>query len=70
MNPLAIISVISTVIQVAQAAIQAGKDAAPFINALRQTLGGTGEITQEQLDALEAQIDKLSDELDVPLPPE
>lgn len=72
MNPLAIIATIQTVIQVAQTAIQAGKDAAPFIVALKNTITGKKpeQITQEDLDELEARIDALSEEFQQPLPPE
>lgn len=65
----AILEAINMAIKVTQAVIQTGQDAAPFIAAIRQTFSGT-DVTQEQLDALEARIDALSAELQEPLPPE
>jgi hypothetical protein len=69
MDPLTIVSTISTVIKVAQAAVQAGKDAAPFIKAIYNTFAGKTEVTQADLDKLIAESDRLRVELHLPLPP-
>ncbi len=67
MNPIAIIGAIQTAISVAQAAIAAGKEVGPFITALKRFFSGE-EITQEDLDTLAAETDRLSAELQLPLP--
>lgn len=72
MDPITIISTILGVINVASKAIEFGKDAAPFIKAIIDQFEGKSpsEITQADLDALEAKVDALSAELQMPLPPE
>jgi hypothetical protein len=67
MSLASIVGTIGTVISVAQAAIQAGKDAAPFLAALKNYFS-KDEPTQEDLDALAAETDRLSAELQLPLP--
>lgn len=67
MNPIAIIGAIQTAISVAQAAIAAGKEVGPFIAALKRFFSGD-EVTQADLDALAAETDRLSAELQAPLP--
>ena len=72
MNPATILTTILGVIDAAKQAINLGEDAAPFISALYDQLSGktVDEITQADLDTLEAKVDALSDELQSPLPPE
>lgn len=65
----AIIQAIQSAISITEAVLRTAQDAAPFIAAIRDTFSGT-DVTQEQLDALEARIDALSAELQEPLPPE
>lgn len=65
----AIIAISTQVLTLANMAIQAGNDAAPFFAAFRK-LWAREEVTQEDLDALRAEVMKLADEFDLPLPPE
>lgn len=66
-----ILETIKTVISVANTAVQAGKDAAPYVTALYDTFTGKSpkEITQEDLDALRAQVNALHERFQEPLPP-
>lgn len=72
MDPTAIITVISQVIKLAvdvgPGVIKAVEDAAPFAEAIYHNLVSGQAVTPEQLTALEAQLQVLSDDLDVPLP--
>lgn len=69
MEIAAIVSVASGVYELAKLAIQAGKDAGPFFQLLVDKIGGKdpAEITQEQLDELAAESERLADELMLPL---
>jgi hypothetical protein len=73
MNPAAIIaaieSVLSTVVSIAPILIQAEKDLSPFAEAIYGIMAGTN-VTDAQLATLKAQVQALSDELQVPLPPD
>lgn len=73
MNASAIIDLISKVIQTAVSVgptvIQTVEDAAPFAKAIYDNLVSGTAVTQAQLDALEARLTELSDELQQPLPP-
>lgn len=70
MDPLTIVASINAAITLANAAIQAGRDAAPYAQAIYDNLLGDAEITQADLEALQARVDALSAELQAPLPPE
>lgn len=68
MDAATIIAAINTTMKVASAAIQLGKDAAPFAQAIYETIGGKKKVTQADLDALAARTDALSNELQQPIP--
>lgn len=69
MNAIAILAAVNSAITIANAAIKAGQDAAPFIQAIYDNITGKGDdVTQEDLDALAAQVDALYAELQLPLP--
>ena len=72
MDPLSIIAAINGAITLANAAVKIGQDAAPYVKALYDTVSGKApaDVTQADLDELEARIDALSDELQAPLPDE
>lgn len=71
MDPMTIIAGINSAITIANAAIKAGQDAAPFIQAIYNNITGKGgDVTQADLDALAAQVDSLYAQLQEPLPPE
>lgn len=70
MDAQAIIAVVTAVATAAKIAIEAGRDAAPYIDALYQTFTGKEEISEEELTALQERSDALSAELQAPLPPE
>lgn len=61
-------STLSSAINAIQAAEQAEQDIAPYVEAIAATFSGTVP-TQEQLDALDAQIVALDAQVDAPLPP-
>lgn len=69
-------AILDTISKVVKAAVDLGpgiikleEDARPFAEAIWNTLKGT-TITQTQLDALEAKITELSNQLQEPLPPD
>lgn len=62
-----ILGYINTAIALANAAIAAGRDAGPIVAAIKK-LFGKEEITQADLDELAAETDRLSAELQLPLP--
>lgn len=68
MNPQAIISTISLVIGLAAQAIELGRDAAPYAQALFDTFkGGTDDVSQEELDALVVRVTAMHNEFQEPL---
>lgn len=73
MDPVAIITLIAQIIQTAvkvgPTVIQTVEDAEPFAQAIYNHLVGK-EVTQADLDALEAQLKTLSDDFQTPLPPD
>jgi hypothetical protein len=70
MNPQAVIATINTIITIAGAAVQLGRDVTPFAQAIYDTFVGGREVSQEDLDNLQARVDALHAELQEPLPPE
>lgn len=74
MDALAIINLIATVIKTAvdltPAIIKTAEDAAPFAQAIYNSLIKGEKVTKEDLEALEARITELSNQLQKPLPPE
>lgn len=68
MDPATILALVTLGINAAKAAIDVGVDAAPFITALYDHITSKTTVTQADLTALEARIQALSDEFDVPLP--
>lgn len=70
MDILAILALVEKGLGVIQIAMQAGKDAAPAINALKDLLTGAknGTVTAEQLAATEAVLDQQIDEFNQDLP--
>lgn len=70
MDPTAIIALLTKTIGVATLAVQAGKDVAPYAKKLYDILFNKHDVTQEELDALEADIDRMSAELQKPIPEE
>jgi hypothetical protein len=73
MDVAAIITAVSTVIDTAvklgPTVIQTVEDAAPFAEAIVNSISGKKVVTQADLDAMTAQITALSAELQAPLPP-
>lgn len=69
-NPVDIISSLSSYMKTVSTAIQAGKDAAPFAKEIFDILVNKKVITQEDLDRLAARSDAISDEIQKELPPE
>lgn len=72
MDPITIFASINGILALANAAIEAGKDAAPYIQALYNTFSGKdiGEITEAELAELQAKVDALHADIQEPLPPE
>lgn len=74
MDTAAIITLISkviqTAVQVGPTVIQTIEDAAPFARAIYDNLIAGNPVTQAQIDALDAQLTALADEVLVPLPPD
>jgi hypothetical protein len=71
MNPTAVVaaieSVLQTIVALTPIVIQAGKDLTPFAEAIYGLMSGTN-VTAVQLATLQAQVQALSDRLQVPLP--
>jgi hypothetical protein len=65
-----VVSAINTAINVGATLIQAGKDAAPVAKLIYDTFIDKKEVTQAELEAFQAETDRLSEELQAPLPPE
>lgn len=70
MDAAAILGLLTKVIGVGAAAIKAGKDVAPYAQKLYDVLFNKKDVTQAELDALEADIDKMHGELQAEIPPE
>ena len=74
MDAVAIINAIAAAVKVAvdvgPSVIKAVEDAEPFATAIYDLIVKGTQITQADLDALEAKVDELADELLEPLPPE
>lgn len=72
MDPLTILSAVTTAIKVAQMAIEAGKSAAPIITAIfnRVTNKPIADVTQSDLDALALVSDQMTADLMRPLDPD
>ena len=70
MDPLTIIAAISSVIKIAGAAASLGKDIAPYAQAIYDNLINGKEVTQDDIDALAAEVDAMHVEIQQPLPPE
>lgn len=69
MDPLTILTTVTTAIKVAQMAIDAGKSAAPIITAIydRITNKPVADVTQADLDALAVISDQMTADLMKPL---
>lgn len=69
MDVMAIISIISKAVSVAELAIEAGKSAIPAITVIKKLITGAeqGTITPDELTALEADLDAQIDEFNAPL---
>lgn len=65
-----IAGVIKTAVDLTPTIIKTAEDAAPFAQAIYNSLIKGEKVTQEDLDALEARITDLSNQLQLPLPPE
>lgn len=73
MNPAliaTIASIIKTLVDVGPDVIKGVQDAKPFAQQIVKSLFGKEEISDEDLAELEAKIDELAAQLQVPLPPE
>lgn len=74
MNTQAILDSIAKIIQIAVQAgptvVQTVEDAAPFAKAIYDHLVAGHAVTQAQIDALEAEVDALAEEVLQPLPPD
>lgn len=72
MDVVSILALVSKGVMVADALIQAGKNAGPAITALMKLIGGNRDTppTQAEMDEAEAVLDSLIDEFNVELPPE
>lgn len=70
MDVFAIIALVTKGLTIAQALIDAGKSAAPAINALLEAVGGKKVPTTEELDRCEVVLDALIDEFNLELPAE
>ena len=70
MDILAILSVVTTAISIVQKAYAVGKDVAPILASIYNLLFKGKHATQADLDAVIAQSDALSAELQGEIPPE
>lgn len=66
----AIAGVIQIAVQVGPTVIQTAEDATPFAEAIYNRLINNQQITQADLDALDAQVQALVQEAIAPLPPD
>lgn len=65
MDILAVLALVNKGITVAQALIEAGKSAAPALEAIKNLVSTEGEITDEQLDAVEDILDAQIEEFNL-----
>lgn len=74
MDPLTIIALVgkavSLAIQLFPTVVKTIADARPFAERLFKAIKGDDTITPEEQESLEAELQRLSDELQLPLPPE
>lgn len=65
----AIVAGLQGVVQLANLAVQAGKDASPFIDMIGRFIGGkrAGEVTQADLAKMAEESEKLADEFMLPI---
>lgn len=70
MNASTILSAIKSAIQVATSLYAVGKDIGPILSSVHDILTKGDSVTQADLDALRAQSDAWSAEIQSPLPPE
>jgi hypothetical protein len=70
MDVMAILTLIAKGVSIVEMAIEAGKNAAPAIEIVKNLITGakTGTMTQEELDSIEAQLDAAIDEFNEPIP--
>ncbi len=70
MDVMAILTLIAKGVSIVEMAIEAGKNAAPAIEIVKNLVTGakTGTMTQSELDAIEAQLDAAIDEFNAPIP--
>lgn len=65
----AIAAILKTAVDLGPTVIKGIEDARPFAEAIASLIKGT-DVTQDQLDELEAKVTALSDQLQAPLPPD
>lgn len=65
-----IAKVVQTAVQVGPTVIQTVEDAAPFAEAIYNNLVSGTTVTQAQMDALDADLTELANEVLQPLPPD
>lgn len=70
MNPLTIIAAIEGAIKLASVAASLGKDIAPYATAIYENLVNGKEVTQDDIDSLEMEIEAMHGEIQKPLPPD
>lgn len=70
MEAAAIIAAIEGAIKLASAAAALGKDIAPYATAIYDNLVNGKEVTQENIEALEAEVEAMHGEIQKPLPPD
>lgn len=70
MDASKILDLVTKVISAANTALDIGQQAEPFIRKAGEIVSRKDVISQDELDALEKEVDDLSDQLDAPLPPD
>lgn len=70
MDPLTILSAVTTAIGVAKQLVALGQDVAPLLSKTYDVLVKGDKVTEQDLDALVALTEKNSVELQVPIPDE
>lgn len=68
MSPASIIAAISNVINLASTAAALSKDITPYAKAIYDNLISGKEVTQDDIDALEMEVNAMHDEIQKPLP--